>query len=136
MGIGVPLMQARQGTSSIFISARKSNTESHNRELLSATNKKIAPNLTIGADQRLLFFRKLYRRITLQPSGNASYPTLQLRGMVILVKREQPLNAEKPIQVTLSGIVTLVKLEHPLKAPLPIKVTLLGIVTLVNLEQP
>jgi hypothetical protein len=38
MGIGVPLMQLRQGTSSIFISARKSNAESHNRELLSATN--------------------------------------------------------------------------------------------------
>ena len=54
----------------------------------------------------------------------------------IVVRLEQPENAQPPMLVTEFGMVTLVKPEQPRKAPRPMLVTELGIVTLVRPEQP
>ena len=48
--------------------------------------------------------------------------------MVMLIKPEQPENADTPILVALSGIVILVKPLDALNAASPILVTLFGIV--------
>ena len=37
-------------------------------------------------------------------------------GMVMLVRPEQPLNAQSPMEVTELGMVMLVRLEHSLNA--------------------
>ena len=57
-----------------------------------------------------------------------------LLPMVMLVKLEQPRNAESPMLVTPSGMVMLVKLEQPQNAESPIVVTLpsVGITLLVH----
>ena len=46
------------------------------------------------------------------------------KGNVILLRLEQPENAEEPMLVTLSGIVILVRLEQPENAEEPMLVTL------------
>ena len=47
--------------------------------------------------------------------------------MVTLVREEQSLNAEPPIEVTLSGMVMLVSEVQPENAYSPIEVTPLGL---------
>jgi hypothetical protein len=56
-----------------------------------------------------------------------------LSGIVMLVRRVQPLKAFSPISVTLSGIVILVRPLQLEKAPTPMLVTPSGIVMLVSL---
>ena len=64
-----------------------------------------------------------YRLTTLHSSGKALASTLQLRGIVTLVKLRHIENASRPIVVTQEGMVTLVKFVQPLNAPLPMVVT-------------
>ena len=54
----------------------------------------------------------------------------------MLVRLEQPENAQTPILVTVFGIVILARLEQFPNAERSILVTLFGIVMLVRLEQP
>ena len=42
------------------------------------------------------------------------------------VRLVHPLNADRPIEVTLSGMVIDVRLEHPVNTDRPIEVTLFG----------
>ena len=55
-----------------------------------------------------------------------------LSGMAMLVKEEQPLNAQCPMRVTLSGITRLRKEEQPLNTFFPMQVTLLEITRLLK----
>ena len=52
----------------------------------------------------------------------------------MLVKKEQPIKAELPIEVTPLGISMLVKEEQPLKASPPIEVTLNSISSIVTVD--
>ena len=70
--------------------------------------------------------------LQLSRESNFEFPV----STTILVRPEQPENAELPMLVTEFGIVTLVRLEQEENAYSPMLVTEFGIVTLVRPEQP
>ena len=85
-----------------------------------------------------IYWFDLYFHLTsqLEEFQLEAHPAGWLSASQYILSNVQPLNASRPIEVTLLGITMLVSDVHLLNAHHPIEVTLSGIVTFVSDVQP